>query len=197
MKKAVFVILTAVLCFSLCACGGTTIKGDLTAYWNADQSFSIDLPTTEDAPWVVNKKASGDTLDISDAEDTVNLYIQCLSKRQAQYIASDLESYEQYAIVNTLGQLISDMDLKEAEIKTPEFITASKAQSFTLKSGGTTAKGNLLFMESATCYYTYLILAVEEAYDGNKDVLLESVLSLKELTDATPQTEATEPSSQE
>ena len=107
--------------------------------------------------------------------------VQCLPKSDAKYIASDLDSYEQYAMINTLEDLLSSMKLKETRIDTPDFIIKSDVQSITLEDGDNTVKGIVAFMESDSCYYTYLIMAVDKAYDANEDVLLQSVLSLKEL----------------
>jgi hypothetical protein len=46
-------------------------------------------------------------------------------------------------------------------------------------------------MESDKCYYTYLILAVDEAYSNNKSKLLATIGSLEEIT-AVPVTETTD-----
>ena len=56
-------------------------------------------------------------LDISNSNDTVNIQIQCLSKSQAQYIASDLSEYEQYSMINTLSDILGDISLEEAEVQ--------------------------------------------------------------------------------
>ncbi len=49
-----------------------------------------------------------------------------------------------------------------------------------LDDGSDSAVGTVIFMESESCYYTYLIMATKDMYDKNKDVLMESVLSLRE-----------------
>lgn len=38
-------------------------------------------------------------------------------------------------------------------------------------------------MESEKCYYTFFIMAVDEAYSANSRVFAESIASLQELTD--------------
>ena len=130
---------------------------------------------------VEEKDATDDVLDLSDEKDTINIQIQCLPKNEAQYIATDLDSYEQYAMINTLEDLLSSMKLKETKIDTPDFITKTDAQSITLEDGDNTVKGIVVFMESDSSYYTYLIMAVDKTYDANEDVLLSSIMSLKEL----------------
>ena len=189
MKKIAPVFLAAIMCFALCSCGNSTITGDPVTYSNADQSFSIDLPTANEEFWVVNEKAAGDVLDISDNKDNINIQIQCLSKGQAQYIAEDFAAYQDYAMVNILGDLVSNMEFKDSKVEVPDFAINSKTQSFTLKEGSNTVKGDLVFLETDKCYYTYLIMAIDEAYDGNEGALHESLLSLKEITDATPKAE--------
>lgn len=178
----IFSVLTAaVLCVSLAACGGaSSISGDPVEYSNPDKSFSIELPTSEEGDWVVNEETSGDVLDISNSNDTVNIQIQCLSKSQAQYIASDLSEYEQYSMINTLSDILGDISLEEAEVQMPDFIKEGRVETFTLDDGRDSAVGTVIFMESESCYYTYLIMATKDMYDKNKDVLMESVLSLRE-----------------
>lgn len=186
MKKNISIFLSLALfisCLLMSSCGSNTISGDSTEFRNADESFSIQLPASDDKSWVINEDTSGDVLDISNKDDTVNLQIECLSKSQAQYIASDLDSYEDYAITNTLSDMYSDMDVKDIEIQTPDFITNSISKSYTLKDGSSTVKGVFLLMESEKCYYTYLIMAIDEAYDANEDKLMDSITSLKELSE--------------
>lgn len=84
-------------------------------------------------------------------------------------------------MINTLEDLLSSMKLKETKIDTPDFITKTDAQSITLEDGDNTVKGIVVFMESDSSYYTYLIMAVDKTYDANEDVLLSSIMSLKEL----------------
>ena len=84
-------------------------------------------------------------------------------------------------MINTLENLLSSMTLKETKIDLPDFIINSDAQSLTLEDEDNTVKGVVIFMESDSCYYTYLIMAVDKTYDANEDALLQSVASLKEL----------------
>ena len=173
MKKfRVFMLaaLSILLLSSIVACGTTKVSGDEKTYSNAAKTFSIQLPAEDKGSWKVNKDATDDVLDLSDEKDTINIQVQCLPKNEAQYIATDLDSYEQYA-----------MKLKETKIDTPDFITKADAQSITLEDGDNTVKGIVVFMESDACYYTYLIMAVDKTYDANEDVLLSSIMSLKEL----------------
>lgn len=184
MKKFrvfMLVALSILLLSSIVACGTTKVSGDEKTYSNAAKTFSIQLPAEDKGSWKVNKDATDDVLDLSDEKDTINVQVQCLPKNAAQYIATDLDSYEQYAMINTLEDLLSSMKLKETKIDTPEFITKADAQSITLEDGDNTVKGIVVFMESDACYYTYLIMAVDKTYDANEDVLLSSIMSLKEL----------------
>ena len=177
MKKfRVFMLaaLSILLLSSIVACGTTKVSGEETTYSNAAKTFSVQLPAEDKGSWKVNKDATNDVLDLSDE-------IQCLPKNEAQYIATDLDSYEQYAMINTLEDLLSSMKLKETKIDTPDFITKTDAQSITLEDGDNTVKGIVVFMESDSSYYTYLIMAVDKTYDANEDVLLSSIMSLKEL----------------
>ena len=176
MKKfRVFMLaaLSILLLSSIVACGTTKVSGEKKTYSNAAKTFSVQLPAEDKGSWKVNKDATDDVLDLSDEKDTINI--------QAQYIATDLDSYEQYAMINTLEDLLSSMKLKETKIDTPDFITKTDAQSITLEDGDNTVKGIVVFMESDSCYYTYLIMAVDKTYDANEDVLLSSIMSLKEL----------------
>lgn len=184
MKKfriPLLALLSILLILSLAACGTTKVSGDKKTYTNAAETFSIQLPAEDKEAWKANDDTADDELDLSDENDTINIQVQCLPKSDAKYIASDLDSYEQYAMINTLEDLLSSMKLKETRIDTPDFIIKSDVQSITLEDGDNTVKGIVAFMESDSCYYTYLIMAVDKAYDANEDVLLQSVLSLKEL----------------
>ncbi|NLD18878.1 MAG: hypothetical protein GX663_01330 [Clostridiales bacterium] len=184
MKKALSIFILAVLCFSMTACGVATISGDPVSYSNASKSFSIDLPTKEKGDWVKNKDVSRDVLDISDANDYINIQIQCLTRSQATYIATDLATYQDYTMTNTLGELAPDMELKDAKVKVPKFATNSSTQSFTMKKGSSKIKGNLIFMESASSYYAVMVMAIDESYDRNKSALMDAILSMKEITEA-------------
>ena len=184
MKKfRVFMLaaLSILLLSSIVACGTTKVSGEEKTYSNAAKTFSVQLPAEDKGSWKVNKDATDDVLDLSDEKDTINIQIQCLPKNEAQYIAADLDSYEQYAMINTLEDLLSSIKLKDTKIDTPDFITKTDAQSITLEDGDNTVNGIVGFMESDSSYYTYLIMAVDKTYDANEDVLLSSIMSLKEL----------------
>ena len=184
MKKFRIPLLAALsilLVLALAACGTTKVSGDQKTYTNAAKTFSIHLPAEDKEAWKTADDTADDELDLSDKNDTINIQVQCLPKSDAEYIASDLDSYEQYAMINTLEDLLSSMKLKETRIDTPDFITKSDAQSITLEDGDNTVKGIVAFMESDSCYYTYLIMAVDKTYDANEEALLQSVLSLEEL----------------
>ena len=174
-------VLSILLLLSLAACGTTKVSGEQKTYCNAAKTFSIQLPSEDDETWKVSGDAADDELDISDKNDTINIQVQCLPKNDAEYIAADLESYEQYSMINTLENLLSSMTLEEAKIDIPDFIINSDAQSLTLEDEDNTVKGVVIFMESDSCYYTYLIMAVDKTYDDNEEALLQSVTSLKEL----------------
>ena len=185
MKKfRVFMLaaLSILLLSSIVACGTTKVSGEEKTYSNAAKTFSVQLPAEDKGSWKVNKDATDDVLDLSDEKR----YDQCsdpsaCQKTEAEYIATDLDSYEQYAMINTLEDLLSSMKLKETKVDTPDFITKTDAQSITLEDGENTVKGIVVFMESDSSYYTYLIMAVDKTYDANEDVLLSSIMSLKEL----------------
>lgn len=186
------VIVAMIICLTLASCGSSTIKGDAVSYSNADKSFSIDLPTSSEDDWVINENTAGNVLDISNDDKNININVQCLSKSQASLIAEDLSSYEEYYTTTILSELYSDMKLKDAKIDGPEFATTSEAYSFTLKKGGSNLKGALVFMESSDCYYSYLIMAVDKAYDGNKSKLMDSIISLKEINSVPDQSSDTD-----
>lgn len=181
MKKLLPFILTIIACLMLTSCGSTSVKGDLKSYSNGDKSFSIDLPTANDKFWVINEESPSSILDISDVDDTLNIRVQCVSKLQVQSVASDLNGYKDYALMNTLGDILADSELKESQAEVPDFITESLVYDFKLSSK---VKGKVLFMESQKCYYTYYVMAVDKAYSGNEKAFDESILSLKELNNA-------------
>lgn len=183
MKRPFAFILAAIscmLCIALASCGSSTLSGDLQSYSNADGSCSIELPTSKESSWTIKEGTPSSILDVSDSSDTINIRVQCVAKSQVQPLASDLDSYMDYALINTLGDLLADAALEEAEADVPEFITDSLIYDFDLSGD---VKGKVFFMESERCYYTYLIMAVDEAYSGNESALLDSVLSLKETTE--------------
>lgn len=180
MKKIASLTLAILLCLGLASCGNATISGDPVAYSNEGNSFTIELPTSDEDDWTVNEDTSKDVLDISDNKELINIQVECLSKSKAEHIALDLAGFQDYIMVNTLADIAGEMNLKEATFDVPEFITDSIAQSFTLKSGNTNVKGGLIFMESSSCYYLYMITAVDKAYDANKKAFEESIMSLKE-----------------
>lgn len=178
MKRIFSITAAMLMCFILASCGTATISGEPETYYSPDQTFSVDLPTSEENTWVVNEETAGNVLDVTDKSDTMKIYVQCMSKLQAGTIAPDLASYRDYAIMNTFSQLLGSVKMADTSVRVPDFIKESSAGSFTYEG----AKGVAVFMESPRCYYTYIILAVEEAYDLNESVLLESVMSFKELT---------------
>lgn len=181
MKRLLPILSAMIICLLLTSCGSASIKGDPTSYSNEAKSFSIELPASSDKSWVIDENAADSVLDISDKSDTVNIQVQCLSKSQAQNVASDLESYMEYALVNTLDDTLAQTTLNESDIAVPEFITDSISYEFSMSGG---IKGVVTFMESPKCYYTYCIMAVDEAYSNNKKALLESITSLEELSEA-------------
>lgn len=187
MKKILSILLIFIMCFGLYSCGNTGISGDPVTYTNASKSVSIDLP----GEWTANEEATPDTLDVTNGSGTANVQIQCLAKGQIEYIAKDLDAYTDYAMVNTLGDVLAGAEISEAEIAVPDFIKSSKAQNFTLKNGDNTVKGFVITMESSRCYYTVLVMAVGDVYNSNDKALMESVLSIKEIAQV-PAEEATE-----
>ena len=182
-------IIVCLLCTAMASCGSATINGDPVNYYNGDKSFSIALPTKNEKSWVIDEEVDGSILDITDKSDTVNIQVQCLSKNQAKYIASDLASYEDYSLVNILSSILTRADLEGSEAAVPEFITDSASYDFSLSGG---SNGTVVFMESDKCYYTYLIMAVDEAYSSNRNALLESIKSLEEITEASDESSDTD-----
>lgn len=180
MKKILALIMTVCLSIALASCGAATLSGEPAVYENANKSFSIELPTedTEDEPsWIINEKSDGDILDMKDSADTVNVQVQAVSKAKVERIAPDLESYKTYTVENTFSSALAEADLKDSDVAVPEFITNSTASTYTAKK----TEGIVVFMESDSCFYTYLIVAVKGGYDANKKLLDESILSLKEI----------------
>lgn len=177
MKKLLPLILAIIMCIGLTSCGSGSIKGDPVSYSNADKSFTIDLPTANEKSWIINDKSASSVLDITDKNDTVTLRVECLSKNQAKNIASDLESYEQYSIMNTIGDILINAELHEKDIAVPDFATDSRGYTFKILED---AKGMMIFMESEKCYYTYFAMCTESSYSKNKKALTESILTIKE-----------------
>lgn len=174
----ILAIISCISCVALSSCGNTSIRGDLQSYSNADNSFSIDLPTASEDFWLINEETPSSVLEISDSDDTVKLLVQCVSKDQIRPIATDLSSYMDYSLTNVLGDILADTDMNESSVGVPEFINSSLAYEFDLSGD---ARGVVLFMESDKCYYTYFIMAVNDAYSNNEDELLDSIMSLKEI----------------
>lgn len=180
MKKILSVIMIACVCFALASCGSSTLSGEPATFYNSDKSFSVELPSSGEDSWVINEASDDDILNVTDASETVNIQIQCLSKSKARPVATDLESYQDHVMETTFADVFSGASLSDADIDVPDFIINSTSCRFTAKKK---AEGLAIFMESEKCYYTYLILTAEGAYDANKKVLMQSVMSLKELTE--------------
>lgn len=182
-KTAFFLSVILLLSSMLSGCESSTIiEGESVTYTNKDETFSVKLPSPEEDFWNINKDTSEDMLDLTDKNDSVNFQIQCLPKSSAQYIASDFTSYQGYATVNILGDMLSSMDFKDMDIDTPDFITDSYAQSYTIENGDDTLKGIVVFMESENAYYTYVVMAVNDSYDSNEKAIEDILMSLDEIT---------------
>lgn len=173
-------MMIACICFAFTSCGTDALSGELDTFYNSNKSFSIELPSSGEDSWTINEGADGDILNITDHSNTVNIQIQCLSKNKALPVAADLQSYENHAISTTFEDIFADAALSKTDIDVPDFIINCEASSFTAKKD---AEGLVLFMESDKCYYTYLILTAEGGYDANKKSLMQSIMSLKELTE--------------
>lgn len=181
MKRILSILIITCLCFALTACGGASLSGDPATFYNSNKSFSIDLPSSGEDSWVINEEAGGDILDITDAAETVNIKVQCMSKLQAQQVATDLETYKAHVMSTTFAEIFGSASLSDMSIEVPEFILQSSAGSF---DGPKKTEGVVIFMESEKCFYTYLTLTVEDGYAANEKELKASVLSLKELSEA-------------
>lgn len=177
MKKLIYFMTILTVIFAFTACGDGTISGDLQTYYNPDESFSIDLPTADEDAWIVNAEAKGNILDATDQSDTVTIYVQGLSKLQAGAVASDLASYKDYAIMNIFSDVLTSVELSDTSVEVPDFIVESSAGTFAYEG----AKGMVVFMESEKSYYTYFVMAVEDAYAANEKMLMESIMSFKEV----------------
>ena len=188
MKKTIPVLLSLLLSLGLFSCGSTSISGDNAVYTNPAGSVSIELP----GKWTSTDKASDDTIDVIYSNDAAEVYIQCLSKGQLDYLAQNLDGYADYSTVNNLGDILMDAETADTEIAVPDYIINSRAQSFTLKNGDDAVKGFVVFMESSRCYYTCLAMAVDEVYNSSEDKLVESVLSIREIKDIPEETESEE-----
>lgn len=188
MKKLITILMILILCLSLFSCGSNTVSGDITTYTNASESVSIDLP----GKWTVDEESASDTLDVVYSNGAAEVRLQFLSKGQISYMADDLAGYTDYSMINVLGDMMSDAEFSDTDIAVPDFIRNSSAQSFTLKNGDDAVKGFVVFMESSRCYYTCLAMAVDEVYNASEDKLVESVLSIREITDIPEETESEE-----
>ena len=78
--------------------------------------------------------------------------------------------------------MLSSMNFKDMDIDTPDFITDSYAQSYTIENGDDTLKGIVVFMESENAYYTYTVMAVSDSYDSNEKAIEDILMSLEEIT---------------
>lgn len=177
MKRIFYLITILTMLFAFTACSDGAISGDLQTYYNPDESFSIDLPTADEDSWIVNAEAKSNILDATDKSDTVTIYVQGLSKLQAGAIASDLASYKDYAIMNIFSDVLTSVELSDTSVEVPDFVSESSAGTFTYEG----AKGLVVFMETEKSYYTYFIMAVEDAYTTNEKMLKESIMSFKEV----------------
>lgn len=182
MKKIITAILISCLCLALVSCGSETLKGDTAVFTNQDKSFSIELPAEETkdkdkASWIINEETSGDILDMTDSAETVRVVVQGMSKAKASRIAADFESYKAYVTENTFAELIEGSNMKDATFDVPEFVKNTSASTYSAKK----TEGAMVFMETETAYYTYLIVAADGGYKANDKVLKDSILSLKEI----------------
>lgn len=183
MKKLLLLLLGLSLCTGLTACKPALFSGAPVTYYTAAETFSISLPVSDEDDWVTGEDADGNVLKLSHADDTLQIQLHRLPKAQANDIAHDLPSYRDYATVTLFSEFLSSMklvkvqDLQSAQLLVPDFAIASAADTFSYKG----AKGFVVFMESTSCYYSYLVIAVEEIYDANEEALLESAASLREL----------------
>ncbi len=200
MKKILSLALILCLCLALASCGGATLTGEPTAFMNANNSFSIELPAeeTEDADkasWTINEETDGDILDMTDSAKTVRVLVQGVSKAKVARIAPDFETYKTYASENVFADLIKGANMKDASFEVPEFVKNSSASTFSAKK----TEGAIVFMETEKAFYTYLVIAAEGGYNGNENALKASILSLKELPDGAPAAEekAEEPTEKE
>lgn len=180
MKKILSTIMTACMCFALASCGSSTLNGEPATFYNSDKSFSVELPSSGEDSWTINEESDDDILNVTDAGGTVNIQIQCLSKSKVYPVAADFESYQNHVMETTFADIFSGAVLSDADIDVPDFIINSTSSSFTAKKD---AEGLAIFMESEKCYYTYLILTAEGGYAANEKALMQSVMSLKELTE--------------
>lgn len=181
MKKIISLILVLVLCLSLAACGNVSISGKPENYMNKGKSFSIELPTSGKDDWIISEDTADDILNITDKGKLINIQIEGISKTKAEPVAKDLSGFQDYVMVNTLADVSQDIELTGSEVDAPDFIKEISANGFRLKNGSNMIKGNLVFMESSSCYYCFMIMAVDKAYDANKKQLMKIISSLKEL----------------
>ena len=164
---------------SMVSCG-TALSGDPVQYSDPGDSFSVSLPTSGDDSWQTAEHTDDDVLDITDKNGRINIQVMAMSKSKAVHVASDLQSFSDYVMSGTLSDIASELDTSDESVDVPSFITDSRAQSFTMKNGGTALKGDLIFMESSGSYYMYMITAVEKNYDSNKKALQQTVSTLQE-----------------
>lgn len=180
MRKILSAMMIACICFAFTSCGNGALSGDPATFYNSNKSFSIELPSSGEDSWTINEEADGDILNITDANDIVNIQIQCLSKNKALPVATNLEDYKNHVITTTFEDIFSDTALSDTDVEVPDFMINSTAANFTAKKD---TEGLVIFMESEQCYYTYLILTAEGGYEANKKSLMQSIMSLKELTE--------------
>ncbi len=180
MKKILSLMMIVCMCFALASCGGSALSGEPATFYNSDKSFSVELPSSGEDSWTINEAPDDDILNVTDAGNTVNIQIQCLSKSKARPVATDLDSYQSHVMEVTFADIFSGASLSDADVDVPDFIVNSTAGRFTAKKD---AEGLAIFMESEKCYYTYLILTAEGGFAANEKALMQSVMSLTELTE--------------
>lgn len=178
MKRIVSLLLISCLCMVMTSCGAATITGEPATYQNKDGSFSIELPTENEKSWIVNEETKGDVLDITDAKETVNIVVQCVSKSKMAPVAGELTEYESFALGNTFVQYLEGTDLETAHVEVPDHMASYSAYTY----AGNGVEGIVVFMESDKCYYTFLVRTVEDGYSVNKKAIEDSILSLQEIT---------------
>ena len=198
-KRMGALVLSAVLCLSLTACGSNPKDSDdkqptdgkdvttstqpsqdkktveTASYTSPSGSFTVTIPTVEGG-WTKSDGGNEEHLVLDNSDQSLSILIQALPKEQAQTQYPDLASLVEFYEQSTLSSL---GDPTGEEITVPKAADV-QAESFTATQNGTTAKAFVAFIEMEKGYYVYTITGTEKPYDANIQAQKDAISSLVE-----------------
>ena len=177
-KRAGSLILSALLCLSLAACGTTddtsAPEGDTgeaaptsasvetKEFTSPSGSFTVKIPEVEGG-WTETNGSNEEHLVLDNADQSLSILVQGLPKADAASQYPDLDSLVEYYQANVTA---SYGEPTEETVTVPDALNV-KAESYTATQGGTTAKALVAYIEMEEGYYIYTITGLEEVYDAN------------------------------